>query len=220
MEGTIGVVRALSRSTDTFFYKIGELTGVEKIAEWASKFGLDKETQVDIPGEVSGLVPTPEWKVRVKGEPWFLGNTYHLSIGQGDLAISPIELTRAIAGVSLGKLCTMKISGGSSCQNLGIDRKVLEVVKEGMVAACESGGTGYTFFDFKHKSPGEVLVACKTGTAETSLEGYTHAWFTLFAPSDFPEIVATVLVEKGGEGSKVAGPIAREILDFWAEARP
>ena len=83
------------------------------------------------------------------------------------------------------------------------------MVKEGMEAACSSGGTGYTFFDF------EPRAGCKTGTAETSLESEPHAWFTVFAPVDFPEITLTVLVEKGGEGSKVAGPIAKEIFDFW-----
>ena len=71
----------------------------------------------------------------------------------------------------------------------------------------------FAFFDFKEKTG--VEVACKTGTAETTDEGEPHAWFTIFAPSDTPEIVATVLVEHGGEGSKVAGPIAREIFDYW-----
>ncbi len=85
-----------------------------------------------------------------------------------------------------------------------------------MSGACEQGGTGYTFFDFMPK------LACKTGTAETSQDGKTHAWFTLFAPVDEgkPEIVMTVVVEHGGEGSTVAGPIARTIMDFWKSRRP
>ena len=82
-----------------------------------------------------------------------------------------------------------------------------------MVEVCSEGGTGYTFFDFSPQ------VACKTGTAETNEEDATHAWFTVFAPSDFPEIVATVLVEKGGEGSQIAGPIAREIFNYWFSDR-
>ena len=78
-----------------------------------------------------------------------------------------------------------------------------------MVEACSAGGTGFTFFDFTPQ------VACKTGTAETNIDGKTHAWFSVFTPQEFPEIVMTVLVEGGGEGSKVAGPVARNILNFW-----
>jgi len=85
----------------------------------------------------------------------------------------------------------------------------LDLVKKGMIQACSQGGTGYTFFDFKPQ------VACKTGTAETNEDGKTHAWFGVFAPADFPEIVTTVLVEGGGEGSSVGGPIARDILNFY-----
>lgn len=215
-EGTINLVRAITRSTDTFFYKVGEMTGPEAIADWAHKFGLGEATGIDIPGEVSGLVPTPEWKRRVKGESWFLGNTYHFSIGQGDIAVSPIQITSGISAIaSGGELCRPHlIIGDSQCKKIDIKKEDLELIKRGMIGACAPGGTGFTFFDFKPQ------VACKTGTAETSLEGFPHAWFVVFAPADLPEIVATVLVEKGGEGSKVAGPIAREILDYWETERP
>jgi len=209
-EGEIDLVRAIARSTDTFFYKVGEIVGVDKIAEWAAKFGLNKLSGIDIPGEVIGLVPSPEWKLKVKGERWFLGNTYHLAIGQGDIALSPIALNRATLAIATGgKLCELKIAEEPTCSEIELKDKSLKMVKDGMEAACSSGGTGYTFFDF------EPRVGCKTGTAETSLEGEPHAWFTVFAPVDFPEIILTVLVEKGGEGSKVAGPIASEIFDFW-----
>lgn len=208
-EGKIDLVRAIARSTDTFFYKMGEFVGIEKLAGWASTFGLDKETGIDIPGEISGLVPTPEWKKRVKGEPWFLGNTYHVSIGQGDLAVTPIEINQAISVISSGNLCSPKIAEDPDCKNLKIEEEYLELVKQGMVDACSPGGTGFTFFDFTPQA------ACKTGTAETNEDGKTHAWFTVFAPADFPELVATVMVELGGEGSRVSGPIAREIFDYW-----
>jgi penicillin-binding protein 2 len=209
-EGNINLVRAIARSTDTFFYNLGEIVGVDKIAEWAGKFGLDKPTGLDIPGEVAGLVPTPEWKLKVKGERWFLGNTYHMAIGQGDIALTPIALNRATLAIATeGELCRPTIAGDPGCSQIKLGESSIGLVKEGMKEACSSGGTGYTFFDF------EPSVGCKTGTAETSLEGDPHAWFTVFAPVDFPEITLTVLVEKGGEGSKVAGPIAEEIFDFW-----
>jgi penicillin-binding protein 2 len=211
-EGQIDLTRALARSTDTFFYTIGELVGPEKIAEFAHKFSLDEKTGIDLPGEVVGLIPTPEWKKKVKNEDWFLGNTYHLSIGQGDVAITPIELnmmTQAIA--TDGEYCkpTLSSEAKGDCRSIDIEKENFDLVKEGMKEACAAGGTGYTFFDFV------PVVGCKTGTAEVGVGDDTHAWFTLFSPFERPEIVVTVLVEKGGEGSKVAGPIARSIMNRW-----
>ncbi|MFV1917527.1 MAG: penicillin-binding transpeptidase domain-containing protein [Patescibacteria group bacterium] len=243
-EGQIGLVTAIKRSTDTFFYKLGELVGVDKLVEWSSLFGLDEPTGVDLTGEIAGLVPSPEWKLEVRGERWFLGNTYHLSIGQGDIALTPIGVNTAIAAIGAnGKLCTphiIALQGSDNfplvrrkpsprvlrlpesetgsvasfqCNDIGISKQSIDLVKEGMRQACRPGGTGFTFFDFEEKVG--TQVACKTGTAETGDGKTTHAWFVAFAPVDFPEIVATVLVEKGGEGSSVAGPIAREIFDYW-----
>lgn len=231
VEGKIGLVRALARSTDTFFYKLGELIGVEKIFSWSGKFGLNQKTGVDLPGEISGFVPSPEWKIEEKGERWFLGNTYHMSIGQGDLALTPIGVNNYIATIaSDAKLCKPKIlnkeeanvffnrsrfsdAKNFQCEDLGINRDSLDLVKKGMIGACSSGGTGFTFFDFEDKSKG-TKVACKTGTAETE-NGEPHAWFTVFAPVETPQIITTILVENGGEGSRVAGPIAREIFNYW-----
>lgn len=207
-EGEIGIKRAISRSTDTFFYKLGEFVGVDNLDKWAVIFGLGQKTEIDLPGETVGLVPTPEWKERVKGERWFLGNTYHISIGQGDLALTPVEVNRAILGVATGQLCDLSIGRDSECKDLVVRKENLKIVREGMVGACSLGGTGFTFFDF------EPRVACKTGTAETNIDGKTHAWFSVFAPVDFPQVVMTVLVEGGGEGSKVAGPVARKLFDF------
>ena len=216
-EGKINVERALARSTDTFFYKVGEMVGVDKLVEWSDTLGLTKKTDIDLPGEVESLVPSPQWKLKVIGEPWFLGNTYHLAIGQGDLSLTPVALHRGILGIANGgRLCSLKIGDVPRCTKLKIAKENLEIVKAGMVAACSPGGTGYTFFDWNSSSTGRSgQVACKTGTAETNEDGKTHAWFVVFAPSDFPEIVLTVIVEQGGEGSKVAGPLAREIMDYW-----
>ncbi len=211
-EGEIDLVRALARSTDTFFYTIGALVGPDKIAEWATKFGLDQKTGIDLPGEVLGLIPTPKWKEEVKKENWFLGNTYHLSIGQGDVSVTPIEINKLTSAIaSHGRVCNPTISDQSKkvCKDLNVNRSNIDLVIEGMKEACATGGTGYTFFDFQPQ------VACKTGTAEVGEGDDTHAWFTVFAPWDKPEIVVTVLVEKGGEGSKVAGPVARKIMDAW-----
>lgn len=215
-EGVINLVRAITRSTDTFFYKIGEMVGPDTLAQWAGNLGLDKKTGIDLPGEGIGLIPTPEWKKRVKGENWFLGNTYHMAIGQGDVSVTPLEINSFISAIANnGKLCKthIRMNVKEECKDIRIDKKNLELVKEGMVGVCSTGGTGYTFFDFK--SDALNPVACKTGTAQIGASEDTHAWFTLFAPSDLPQIVMTVVVEKGGEGSKVGGPIARKLMDYW-----
>lgn len=214
-EGEIGLTRAIARSTDTFFYKVGELLGVEKLIEWSERFGLDKTSGIDLPGEVMSLVPSPSWKIRTKGERWFLGNTYHMSIGQGDLSLSVVSLHKAILAIANGgNLCSPHLVSEPVCQKIiSLDPEFIAQVKEGMKGACTAGGTGFTFFDFS------LPVACKTGTAETEEEDKTHAWFTVFSPIENPEIVATVLIEEGGEGSKAAGPIAREIFDYWYVGR-
>lgn len=218
VEGTIDLTRALARSTDTFFYKLGEMVGVDRIDYWADTFGLSAKTGIDIPGEAGGLIPTPLWKKKVKGEAWFLGNTYHLAIGQGDLAVTPIAMNTAISAIATGGfLCQPRLVGlDTKCKSLKIAKESLDLVKQGMVEACSLGGTGYTFFDWNSSlTDGSGSVACKTGTAETNEDGKTHAWFIVFTPAALPEVIATVLVERSGEGSKVAGPIARSVLNYW-----
>ena len=223
-EGVINIVRAITRSTDTFFYKVGELVGPDKLGQWAGKFGLGQKTGVDLPGEGLGLVPTPDWKLKTKGERWFLGNTYHMAIGQGDVAATPLQIngmTSVIA--SGGKLCTphmAKIEGGTSkmenCKDVGLKGETIQLITEGMVGACSPGGTAYPLFTFNPR------VACKTGTAEFGdLQDRTHAWLTAFSPvatesaSVKPEIVVTALVEAGGEGSRVAAPVVKKVLEEW-----
>lgn len=215
-EGMINLARAMARSTDTFFYKIGEMVGPVSIAKWADIFGLDKQTGIDLPGEAKGLIPTPEWKKKVIKESWFLGNTYHMSIGQGDVSVTPVELNTFIAAIANnGNICKPSFiaSDSSDCQKINVSQKNLDLVKEGMKEACLTGGTAYTFFDFGEKNNG-ATVACKTGTAEVGVSGDPNAWFTFFSPIQDPKVVATVVFEKAGQGSQVAGPVARKIADY------
>jgi len=225
-EGELDLVGAMKRSNDIFFYKVGEFLGVDKLSFWAKKFGLDKVTGIDLPAEAAGIVPS-----KTK-EPWFLGNTYHFAIGQGDLATTPLAInimTNVIA--NNGKWCQPRIAKEyqisnvesqkfvtDNCYNLGIKKENIELVKEGMKEACSKGGTGFPFFDFKIKGQSEV-VACKTGTAEFgSPDGeqlQTHAWFTAFAPVNNPQVSVTVFLEGGGEGSRDAAPIAKEIMEEY-----
>lgn len=224
-EGEIDLVRAIKRSTDTFFYKVGEWIGATKLAEWGRIFGLGKKTGIDISGEVVGLVPDPKWKEQTTGERWFLGNTYHLAIGQADLLATPLQVNMMTSVIANGgKLCRPKVTkdtsdggrevdllrGGEECQDLHLKEETLVLVREGMKEACSTGGTAFPFFDFSPQ------VACKTGTAEFGDPAdRTHAWLTAFAPVDEPEIVVTALVEGGGEGSYVAAPIVKEVMEAY-----
>jgi len=215
-EGVVGFEKALSRSTDTFFYKVGEETGPELIAKWAVLMGYGAKTGIDLPGEVAGLIPTPDWKNKVKKENWFLGNTFHMAIGQGDILATPVQvnlMTNILA--ANGKKCRLHIvkgGGGPGCDELKIDTKAMDLVTAGMEGACEPGGTAFPLFGFTPK------VACKTGTAEyMSAEGKmrTHGWLTAYAPADNPQISVTVVMEGGGEGSNVAAPVVRKALSSY-----
>lgn len=213
-EGEIDLVRAIKRSTDTFFYKVGEWVGAKKLGEWGRAFGLGQKTGIDLAGEVEGLVPTPEWKERTFGEKWFLGNTYHLAIGQADLVATPLQINMMTSVIANeGKLCSPKVRKEEKigeCLDLRLKPETLRLVKEGMKEACSTGGTAFPFFDFSPQT------GCKTGTAEFGdPEGRTHAWLTAFAPVDDPEIVVTALVEKGGEGAYVAAPIVKEVMEAY-----
>lgn len=218
-EGMIGLVQALKRSTDTFFYKVGEWVGPTKLSEWGKAFGLGEVTGLDLPSEAAGLVPSPEWKEKTLGERWFLGNTYHFAIGQENLLTTPLQINMMMSVIANnGRLCPPRVlqdtESKSQCQDLQLNPETLVLIKEGLKEACSSGGTAFPFFDF------EPRVAGKTGTAEFGdKENRTHAWFTAFAPVDppgaGPQIVVTALVEAGGEGSYVAAPIVKKVIEAW-----
>jgi penicillin-binding protein 2 len=217
-EGEINVVGALKRSTDTFFYKVGEWVGPTRLSAWAKAFGLGQKTQIDLPGEVEGLVPSPDWKEE-RGERWFLGNTYHFAIGQGDLLATPLQinfLTNVMA--SNGRLCQPQVLKSEdkkdNCRDLKLKKETLFLVTEGMKEVCSLGGTAFPFFEFSPQ------VGCKTGTAEFGdPQDKTHAWFTAFGSWENPELSLTVLIEKGGEGSEVAAPVAKKIMEAYFRDR-
>lgn len=214
-DGMVNIVKALKRSNDIFFYKLGEVMGVDRIKNWAHEFGLGEKTGIELPGEVAGLVPNDKWKRENLGERWYLGDTYHLSIGQGDLTVTPLQINQMTNIVaSGGQKCQMSILRESPilCEQIKAKEKNWNLVKEGMKEACKNGGTAWPLFNFKTE------IACKTGTAELG-DGTndTHAWLTAFAPAEKPQVSITVLVERGGEGSDVAAPIVGDILKEWFE---
>lgn len=221
-DGVIKIDRAIARSNDVFFYRVAEKTGISDLHKTAVQLGFGQVTGIDLPGEAFGLVPDEVWKKSTLSEDWFLGDTMHLGIGQGFLLATPIQINQMTSYVASGKLTkpyvVWRIDAGATggevdfksnvkAGNL-VDSKFLDVVRSGMQEACQNGGTGVPFFNAPYK------IGCKTGTAEKTL-GDPHAWFTAYAPFDKPTVSITVIVENGGEGSVVAGPVAREILDWW-----
>lgn len=210
-EGKINIIWALKRSTDTFFYKVGEWVGPIKLREWAISFGLGKPTGIDLPGEAGGKLPNP------KEEEWFLGNTYHFAIGQGGLLTTPLQINMMTTVIANnGEFCEPKIRSekNKNCYSLPLKKRTLQLIKEGLKEVCLPGGTAFPFFNFTPS------VAGKTGTAEfNDPAGRTHAWFTGFAPVENPQIVVTAMVEGGGEGSYVAAPIVKKVMEKWFEKK-
>ncbi len=222
-EGELDVIGALKRSNDIFFYKTGEKLGVEKMREWSHKMGLGEKIDWDLGGQITGGVPDPiEWEKRT-GQRWFLGNTYHMSIGQGDLRTSPLQINRMTATAVSGEICDVRVEGKSGdCSRVDIGDKTRELVVEGMKQTCSQGGTAFPFFDFKPQA------ACKTGTAQQGgEEALPHAWISVVVPKKGEEefdlkayekgAVITVLLEAAGEGSEQAGSVAREVADYLIE---
>ncbi len=241
-EGNLNIVGAIKRSNDIFFYKTAENTGVDYISGWAKTFGLGSKAGINLPGEVAGTVPTVEWKEKTIGEQWYLGDTYNYGIGQGFLLTTPLQVNMytdvfANDGTLYAPHLLLAQPPKIRKQNF-INGSNLNLVREGMAEACDTGGVAWPLFQFKVKNPHlpidnldyyksasdgadmvHVKVACKTGTAETSPDKNPDAWITVFAPFNHPEIAVTVLVENGGEGSSIAGPIARDIIRDYFEKK-
>lgn len=238
--GSLNVVQALAYSCDIFFYKLGggfkdfEGLGLERLTEYAERFGLGQPTGIDLTGETKGLVPTAKWKRINYGENWTTGDTYNISIGQGFILVTPLQLVNATAAIAnRGTLYRPQIvyevrtADGRLVRSfqpevirqVGISPQNLEIVRQGLRGAVAWGTAR------RADLPG-VAVAGKTGTAQflgpRDKKGNlpTHAWFTAFAPYENPEVALVVFVAGGGEGSSTAVPIAAQILRYYFGLNP
>ncbi len=215
-DGFINIVNAIKRSNDIYFYNLGGKIGVEKITDMAKIFDLGQALGIDLPGEAAGLVPDQKWR-SVHARAWYLGDTYHLAIGQGDLLVTPLQVNTWTSVIANGgNLCQPHLTGQPNCKSLNFKPSTLNLISEGMSLACKPGGTAYPLFDLN------VDVHCKTGTAEFGdPKNRTHAWLTAYVSKqeagklDKDPIAITVLLEAAGEGSDVAAPIVRDLIKAW-----
>ncbi|NTV41601.1 MAG: penicillin-binding protein 2, partial [Candidatus Moranbacteria bacterium] len=228
IHGPSDVRTAIAQSNDIFFYTIGggygniRGLGMDTMKKYYNLFGFGEKTGVDIGGEVAGFIPSQQWKQDKLGEKWYIGNSYHASIGQGYVTATPLQLANYVASIANGGtlyqphiVSQIKKSTGET-ENIKpekirsgfISQDVLKVVQEGMRQTV-TDGTAQTLKSLS------VEVAGKTGTAQFGSTGQTHGWFVCYAPYDDPQIAMAVLVEGGGEGHSSALPITQETLEWY-----
>lgn len=226
--GTVNVIKAIANSVNTFFYYIGggygdfSGLGLERMIKYLKMFGLGAATGIDLPGERSGFVPDAQWKKIEKNQVWFIGDTYHLAIGQGDLLVTPMQVQGYLAAIANGgkllapRLAVALMHPDGTREELPIKQlgqaavsaENLAIVRAGMRETVVSGSA-------KSLNSLPVEAAGKTGTAQWHSDKNNHAWFVGFAPYNNPSFAITVLVEEGGEGSTIAVPIAKEVMQWW-----
>lgn len=233
VHGVSDVRKAIAESNDIFFYEVGggygQISGLgpDRMAQWMRNFGFGEATGIDLPAEASGLVPTPAWKRQKIGESWYIGDSYHMAIGQGYFLATPLQLARAIGAIANGGTLLQPqlveaVLGPNQQELQHFNAKVitqqvadpaqLEIVREGMRETIVSGTA---------RSLGQlsVPVAGKTGTAQFDNNKETHSWFAGYAPADNPEIAFAFIVEGGGESSDSAVPAAKAFLADWIKTR-
>ena len=237
--GRVNLRGALRESCDVYFYQLGEKLGIDRIAAYAQKFGLGEVTGLGIEGEKSGFVPTAAWKEKKTGSKWYKGETLPVSIGQGYLLTTPVQLAAMTAGLaSDGKIYrphlvkkildrdgkTAKEFQPELLKKVDLKPDHFRLVREGLWAVVnEPRGTGAAARLY------EVKVAGKTGTSQvvkirdgkkaTAYKYRDHALFVAFAPYDKPEVAVAVVVEHGEHGGGAAAPVAGQLLRRYFEGK-
>jgi penicillin-binding protein 2 len=239
IHGWVDVKKAIAQSSNVYFYVIGggykdqKGLGPTKIKEYLELFGWGEKTGIDLPGEIAGLVPGPEWKRNVLGEGWWDGDTYYLSIGQQYIQITPLEVAIAFSAIANGgtlfqpKIVKEVVDTSLSGQVIEvfpseiirqdfISEKSLTVVREGMRQAVTGENSPQASATILNSLP--IKVAAKTGTAELGGDRYNN-WVTVFAPYDDPEIVLTIMMENVKGVQAAVLPVAKEILEWYFQEK-
>jgi penicillin-binding protein 2 len=241
--GTVDLRHAIEQSCDVYFYTIGNMVGVDRINKWATELGLGVKSGIDLPNEVTGLVPSTQWKREKMHEKWYAGETISVAIGQGQVSVTPVSMavyaaTLANGGARVTPHLLKAVDDGNGWRPassppppalLGVDPEKMQAIRDGLWMVVNQAGTGH------NAQLKGYDVAGKTGTAQViSNEGKTAAgknsgkdlrdngWFVFFAPRDHPQIAGVIFLEHGVHGSNAA-LIARHTLEtFFAkkEGRP
>ena len=235
VHGWIDLHDAIARSSNVFFYTVGggyqdiKGLGVDRLNEYWKKFGLDQKTGIDLPGEKTGFLPNPQEKEQRTGTPWRLGDTYHVSIGQGDLVITPIELIDYIASIATdGKMfrpfLVKKITNEKGDTITETQPEVtrdnsdllpaIREVQQGMRDGSQKPyGTSYLLHDLP------FVAASKTGSAQIQGNTKLNAFYVGYAPAQDPKIALLVLIEDARDGGGNAVPVAHDVLKWYYENR-
>jgi len=229
--GNVNIIDAIRYSCNVFFYNVGHRLKVKDIHKWADQFGFGKKTGIDLDKEIEGVNPSNEWKKRNIGESWYPGDTINLSIGQGYMLITPIQLACYLCAIANGGLLykprlidkIVSTSGEIIATNpvkvnnkINMSDKNYKIIRQGMAEVVESRyGTGS-----KARVKG-FTASGKTGTIQMGFKEnqINHAWFMGFAPNEAPEIAIVIFIENAVSGGTDAAPIAGEILDFYLYKR-
>ena len=240
-QGIVDLRRAIYRSSNVYFYSMANRIEIDTLGEFARQFGLGQNLAVDIPEATLGLMPGPAWKEKNKKLPWFPGDTVNMGIGQGDILVTPLQMA-LVASIfaNRGRIVRPKMVKSQKVSQVESGLKMVEGLEDGdwerMIAAMEDvvhlgnqgfrrNGTAWAYIgqDISYRMAGKSgtaqVVEIKQGEeySEEELEEAekNHAWFIAFAPVKSPKIAVAVLVENGGGGSSVAGPVARKVLDSY-----
>ena len=239
--GSIDLRHAIEQSCDVYFYTVANMVGIDRINKWATALGLGIKSGIDLPHEVQGLVPSTEWKRRVKHEKWYAGETISVGIGQGAVAVTPVSMavymaTLANGGTRVTPHLLKAVDDGNGWKpaavpapqsKVDVDPQKLQAIRDGLWMVVNAGGTGgkarITNHDVSGKT-GTAQVISNTGRAasKSNKDLRDNGWFVFFAPRDNPEIAGVVFLEHGIHGPNAAA-VAHHILDtFFAkkEGRP
>lgn len=234
----VDLAKAIIESCDVFFYKMGVKIGIDTLATSSEAFGLGKKTNIDLPGERSGIMPSRIWKKNARGASWFDGDTINVSIGQGFMLTTPLQLAVMTARIaSRGDLIQPQIVKSIN----GVENPTIKVTESSKISDKHWNYIHESMRDVVHSNRGTARginkdltynIAGKTGTAQVisinasdeydrskiSERQWDHALFVAFAPAEDPKIAVALIVENGEHGSSAAAPIARTVIDTYIKS--
>ena len=234
--GSIDLRHAIEQSCDVYFYTVANMVGVDKINKWATALGLGVKSGIDLPNENQGLVPSTEWKMRVRHEKWYAGETISVGIGQGQVSVTPVSMAVYMATLANGGTRVTPhllkavddgtgwkpVPGPAPQSKVEINPEKLQAIRDGLWMVVNSAGTGATARiagkDVSGKTgSAQVISNAGRAAARTSKDLRDNGWFVFFAPRDHPTMAGVVFLEHGIHGPNAAR-VAHHILDtFFAK---